>query len=204
MVKLIPRDATYHLRKREGEQLWHFLIRQKERKSMKVKKDESMPSEAQQWACQLESLGRYALALCEHSTSDLLHWPPPYLGLSSLYTLATQLIQEIECWVLVPIGERRLAQGQDSWYPPQSTFADLTTSYEEWIQEVHQILDNLPDAFLGLYVGSRFGTSTGRTEAKAPTVRMCLFKAMERCAVLLGHMEVTCQLAPGKKPSHAI
>lgn len=171
---------------------------------MKAKKDESMPSEAQQWACQLESLGRHALVLCEHCTSDLLHWSPPYLGLSSLYTLATQLIQEIECWVLVPIGERRLTQDQDSWYPPQCTFADLTTSYEEWIQEVHQILDTLPDAFFDLYIGSRFGTSTGRPEAKAPTVRMCLFKAMERCAMLLGHMEVTRQLVPSKKPSHAI
>jgi hypothetical protein len=170
---------------------------------MKARKDESMKSEAQQWACQLESLGRHVLALCEHCPEDLLHWSPPYLGLSSLYTLATQLTQEIECWVLVPVGERRLAQNQDSWYPSRSTLADLTTSYEEWIQEIHQILDTLPNAFFDLYIGSRFGTSTGKTEAKVPTVRMCLFKAFERCAVLLGHMEVTRQLAPGKKLSHA-
>jgi hypothetical protein len=171
---------------------------------MKAKKDESMQSEAQQWACQLESLGRHVLALCEHCSEDLLHWSSAYFDLSSLYSLATQLIQEIECWVLIPIGERRLVQDQNTGYLHQSTFANLTASYEGWIQEVHQILDNLPDSFLNLYVGSRFGTSTGRIETKAPTVRMCLFKAMERCAVLLGHMEVTRQLAPGKKLSHAI
>jgi hypothetical protein len=148
---------------------------------MKAKKDESMQSEAQQWACQLESLGRHVLALCEHCSEDLLHWSSAYFDLSSLYSL-----------------------DQNAGYLHQSTFADLTTSYEGWIQEVHQILDNLPDSFLNLYVGSRFGTSTGRIETKAPTVRMCLFKAIERCAVLLGHMEVTRQLAPGKKLSHAI
>ncbi len=161
---------------------------------MKGKKNEALRSEAQQWAAELESLGHQVVALCEHSPKGLLHWSPPHPGLSSLCALAIQLMQEIEWWVLVQIGERRLTRHLNSQYPYQSTSADLTACCKEWMQEVHALLDPLPDAFLDLYVGSRFGDSTSRKQADVPKVRTCLFRAMERSAVLLGRMEVIHQL----------
>lgn len=167
---------------------------------MKEKKDMSISTEAQQWAQELELLGRRALDQCERCSEGFLQWSPPHPDLSSLSTLATQLTQEIEGWVLVQIGERRLPEDQAYRYPLESTFADLSACYEEWIRAVHTLLDPLPDAFLDLYVGSRFGASTSRTKAEIPTVRTCLFKAMEHCAVLLGRIEVTQQLVPHSVP----
>lgn len=167
---------------------------------MKKKRDALISTEAQQWAQELELLGRHALDQCEHCSEGFLQWSPPYPDLSSLCTLATELAHEIEWWILVQIGERRLPEDQVSRYPFESTFADLRARYEEWIREVHTLLDPLPDAFLDLYVGSRFGASTSRTKAEIPTVRTCLFKAMEHCAVLLGRIEVTQQLVPHSVP----
>jgi hypothetical protein len=166
---------------------------------MKEKKDGSTSSEAQQWARELESLGRDVLAQCE-DCPEFLHWSPQFSDVSSLCTLATQLIHEVEWWVLVQIGERRLIEDQDSHYPFQSTLADLRACYEEWIREVHTLLDPLPDAFLDLYVGSRFGASTSKIKTEVPTVRTCLFRAMERCAVLLGRIEIIHQLMPDHAP----
>jgi len=166
---------------------------------MKEKKDGSTSSEAQQWARELESLGRDVLAQCE-DCPEFLHWSPPFSDVSSLCTLATQLIHEVEWWVLVQIGERRLIGDQDSRCLFQSTLADLRACYEEWIQEVHTLLDPLPDAFLDLYVGSRFGASTSKIKTEVPTVRTCLFRAMEHCAVILGHIEVIHQLIPDHAP----
>jgi len=163
---------------------------------MKRSKGESMKSEGQQWACELESLGRAVLAHCEHCSQDQLHWSPPYLGCSSLCTLATQLSQEVEDWVLVQIGERRLTWPKGSKNPSASTYADLRACYQEWIHQTHLLLDPLPDTFLNLYVGPRFGTPANERASEVPTVRMCLFSAIERCAVLLGRIEVIHQLAP--------
>jgi hypothetical protein len=167
---------------------------------MKRSKDEPMKSEAQQWACELESLGREVLAHCEGCSQDLLHWSPPYLGYSSVCTLATQLGQEIEHWVLVQIGERRLTWPKGSEDPSESTYADLRACYQEWIQQIHLLLDPLPDAFLDLYVGSRFGISASKRTSKVYTVRMCLFHAIQECAILLGRIEVICQLASDHMP----
>jgi len=166
---------------------------------MKRSKDESMKSEAQQWACELESIGRDVLTHCEHCSQDQLHWSPPYLGLSSLWTLATQLAREVEHWVLVQVGERRLTWPNNSQDPSESTYADLKMCYQEWIHQAHLLLDPLPEAFLNLYVGPRFGASANKSTSEVPTVRMCLFSAIERCAVLLGQIEVIQRLAPDNK-----
>jgi hypothetical protein len=166
---------------------------------MKGKNDESMKSEAQQWACELEFIGRDVLAHCERCTQDQLHWSPPYLGLSSLWTLATQLIREVEHWVLIQIGEKRLTCPNNFQASSESTYDDLKVCYQEWIHQAHLLLDALPDSFLNLYVGPRLGICTNRRRSGVPTVRMCLFSAIQKSAALLGQIEVIEQLAPNNK-----
>jgi hypothetical protein len=168
-------------------------------KCMNGSKEESMKSEAQQWARELEFIGRDVLAHCEHCSRDQLHWSPPYLGLSSLWALATQLIWEVEHWVFIQIGEKRLACPNNFQDPSESTYDDLKVCYQEWIHQAHLLLDPLPDSFLNLSVGPRFGTCAKRRRPEVPTVRMCLFSAIERCAALLGKIEVIEQLAPNNK-----
>jgi hypothetical protein len=163
---------------------------------MKGNKDEAMKSEAQQWACELEFIGRDVLAHCERCSQDQLHWSPPYLSLASLWTLATQLIREVEYWVFIQIGEKRLTCFNDFQDPSKSTSGDLKVCYQEWMHQAHLLLDPLPDSFLNLYVGPRLGRCANRRRSGVSTVRMCLFSAIERCAVLLGQIEVIEQLFP--------
>jgi hypothetical protein len=167
---------------------------------MKGNKDESVKSEAQQWACELEFIGHEVLAHCERCSQDQLHWSPPYLDLASLWTLATQLIREVEHWVFIQIGEKRLTCFNDFQDPSKSTYDDLKVCYQEWMHQAHLLLDSLPDSFLNLYVGPRLGTCANRRRSEVPTVRMCLFSAIEQCAALKGQIEVIAQLLPNDKP----
>ena len=171
------------------------MASKKEETGIKRSKDDFLKSEAQQWACELEFLGHDVLAHCEHCSQDLLHWSPPHEGHSSLCALATQLIWEVERWVLVQIGEKRLTWPKGFQDTSETTYADLRACYQEWIDQTHRLLDPLPDSFLNLYVGSRFGATLNKRTSEVPTVRMCLFSALKRCAILLGQIEVLQQLA---------
>ncbi|HCI79184.1 MAG TPA: hypothetical protein DHW02_05805 [Ktedonobacter sp.] len=146
-------------------------------------------SETKQIATMLERIGWNALLHCEGLPESVLHWPPPMPYASSLFSLTVQLLEGMEWWLLRPLGLHPTLDGQELSISSLQTFTDIKNYYIQCIREVYSVLDTLSDLDTQLYVKAPL-SPTDRERASRIPVRMCLLFALERCAVLLGQIQL--------------
>ena len=152
-----------------------------------------MESESKQYGNILERLGRQTLALLGSLPEVSLHWPLPLPEGDSLFARAVRMVEESAFWVLEVIGGQYKLYQKEGEEKTGARFADLTLRFERWFTALHQVLDMLPDASLGLPIDvppahqDIFGGET-------TTIRACLLHAVGQSAVQVGHIQFICQL----------
>lgn len=146
-------------------------------------------SETKQIATMLERIGWNALLHCEGLPESVLHWPPPMPYASSLFSLAVQILEGIEWWLLRPLGLHPTLNGQELSISSLQTLADVRNYYIQCIREVFSVVNTLSDLDTQLYVKAPLSL-TDKERASSIPVRMCLLFALERCAVLLGQIQL--------------
>ncbi len=155
-----------------------------------------MQQEAKYIADELEAIGHQILAQCEGLPEYILHWPPPFPAGCSLFTLAQEAITIIEEQVLLPVGGTVFSSLPCSKKSSMEALAHLQAGYEQWTQEVHRLLDILPDSLLDCYVEQQ-ATSGGKMEIGKNTsvlIRSCLFHALVEISVIAGRMQTLRQI----------
>lgn len=152
-----------------------------------------MESETKQYASVFERLGRQVLVQLGDLPEIALHWPLPLPAGDSLFARAVRLVEESALWVLEVIGGQYQLYDKGAEERTGGTFRDLALRYEWWFAALHQALDMLPDASLGLPVDvppayrDLFGSET-------TTIRACLLHAVGQSVVQVGHIQFICQL----------
>lgn len=151
-----------------------------------------MNTQASQFAQELELIGRRVLEQCQAASDMMLHWPLPLQDSCSLFSLALQLVRDIEAWVLAPISGTPALRDCPVDFHHDRTFADLRLYYETWIAQIHNSLDMLPDAFLDLFPGLTFSTENSQQRYQQQVVPLsihqCLLIALECSAERLGQI----------------
>jgi hypothetical protein len=150
-----------------------------------------MESETRQYGNALERQGRVVLEQLGDLPEIVLHWPLPEGD--ALFARAVQLVEECAFWVLRVIAAQYELYRKEAEERTAATFADLALCYEHWFAVLHQVLDMLPDASLGLPLDvppgyqDLFGSET-------TTIRACLLHTVGQSALQVGHIEFICQL----------
>lgn len=110
-----------------------------------------------------------------------------------LFALATHLVGSAEFWVLVVAGGRSIPRDRPAEFRASGSLSDLTTRYERWIADVHEVLDALaPDQMEQRLDLSRYRSSPSASEEVS--VREALLHAVEHSALHLGQTQITRQL----------
>lgn len=155
-----------------------------------------MRQEASYIADEFEIIGRQIMAQCEDLPEYILHWPPPFPEGCSLFTLALEAITLIEEWIMIPIGGTSFSTFPCSKKSSMDTFIHLHAGYEQWIQEVHRLLDILPNSLLDCYIeyGSLPEKRRGASKNETLSIRSCLLHALVQLGTLAGEMQILHQL----------
>ena len=150
-----------------------------------------MQPEVHYIASELEALGRQILAQCEEFPEYILHWPPPFPQGCSLFSLALEAITIIEEWILVPISGMKFSDMPCSRKSSIETFIHLHAAYEQWIQEVHTLVDTLPSSMLDCAVPRPFLFDHKQNDGEDTTlcIRFCLLHALVEISIILGKMQ---------------
>jgi uncharacterized damage-inducible protein DinB len=153
-------------------------------------------SEGPAFARVLERIARDVLAALEGLSDESLNRPVPLPDTMTLAALATHLVGAGEWWVLATAGNRHVERDRPAEFHATGAVAALAARYEQWIIDIHQVLDNLPAREMERVVepGEYRGTLGNQTMA----VRDCLLHAVEHSANHLGHIQLTRQILLGR------
>lgn len=130
-----------------------------------------------------------ALLQCEGLPESVLHWPPPLSHSSSLFSLAVQILEGIEWWVLRPLGMRLTLNGQQLSTSSLQSFSELKIYYTQYMKHIFASVNALATSDAEFYVRVPVPQVDGEHPTKFP-IRMCLLFALERSAVLVGQMQL--------------
>lgn len=156
-----------------------------------------MANEASHVAIMLDYIGHDVLEQLRAVPESLLNQPLELEEANTLFALATHLVGAGEDWVLHHAGGRTILRDRPSEFRATGTMAELETRYDRWIADVHELLDNMPDADMERVVEA-YPTFLKRTSTSPATVRDCLLHAVAHSALHQGHIQLTCQLLTQK------
>ena len=151
-----------------------------------------MSGTATQIARLLENIARNVMTQLEGISQEDLNRQLALPESNTLFALATHLVGAGEFWVLVLVGQRNVPRERQTEFSATGQVEDLLAHYERWIQDIHEVLDTLPDERLGEPAEPPAGyhlTSMRERRDK----RDALLHALEHCALHLGHIQLTRQ-----------
>jgi len=154
-----------------------------------------MQSEAAQIASVIERIARDIVAKIENLPDEVLNRPMPVPDANTIYALATHTVGMGEFWVLALVGGRTIARNRAAEFRAQGSGPALLVRYQQWIDDVHTVLDDLPASALDEQAEppAEF-RMTGGLGAETLTRRDCLLHVVEHSATHLGHIQLTCDL----------
>jgi hypothetical protein len=152
-----------------------------------------MGDTAYRYAQAIERVARDALAQLSGLSDEALNQPASIPETNSLYALATHLAGAGAFWSVTLPAERPSNRDRTSEFIATGTFADLAARYDQWLADLHAVLDPLPDNALSRVIE----TPVSRDWLPANqslTVADCVLHALEHSALHLGHIQLTVQL----------
>lgn len=159
-----------------------------------------MPNEAHHIAVVLDAIGRDVIKQLEGIPDELLNKPLDLPETNTLFALATHLVGAGEFWVLALAGGWQIARDRLAEFHATGTGANLLARYERWLENVHTMLDTLPDSAMEQPADPPAHFRPRRGD-QSFTVRDCLLHAVEHSALHQGHIQLTRQLLLGKTPA---
>ena len=154
-----------------------------------------MASEGVQLALVIERIGRDILAKIGELSDEQLNQPLPIPDANTIFAIATHAVGMGEFWVLTLIGNRPSNRKRAAEFQAVGEGKPLTTRYQQWIADVHALLDGLPDAAMARVVEPPLEfRSTGGLQDGPLTVRDCLYHVVEHTATHLGHIQLSADL----------
>ncbi len=159
-----------------------------------------MPNEAHAIAAVLDAIGRDVITQLEGIPDELLNKPLELPETNTLFALATHLVGAGEFWVLALAGGWKIERDRLAEFHATGTGADLLARYERWLENVHKVLDTLPDSAMAQPADPP-AHFRARMQERSFTVRDCLLHAVEHSALHQGHIQLTRQLLLGKTPA---
>jgi uncharacterized damage-inducible protein DinB len=160
-----------------------------------------MPNEATHIAVVLDAIGRDVLKQLAGIPDDLLNKPLDLPETNTLFALATHLVGAGEFWVLALAGGWHIERDRPAEFHATGKGTDLVARYERWLENIHQVLDTLPDSAMERQVDPPAHFRT-RMHDQSFTVRDCLLHAVEHSALHQGHIQLTRQLLLGNPPAN--
>ncbi len=143
----------------------------------------------------IELLARDVLRELDGVPHELLNRPVELPEANSLFAIATHLMASGRMWTLAVAGGRDIPRDRDSEFVATGTFEQLTAGYEQWIGDLHAVLDAMPDAELGRSTGTKpYRDGLGVDEL---TVEHALLHCIDHTAIHIGHIQVTKQFLAG-------
>ena len=128
----------------------------------------------------------------EQITDEQLNRPLPVPDANSLFAIATHTVGMGEFWVLSLIGGRTVARNRPAEFQAAGQGTALIARFQQWLQDIHAVLDPLPDANLHQQVQPpREYSITGGLDEGPLTVFDCLLHVVEHTATHLGHIQLT-------------
>ncbi len=154
-----------------------------------------MQNEAAQIASVIERIARDIVAKIENLPDEVLNRPMPVPDANTIYALATHTVGMGEFWVLALVGGRTIERNRAAEFRSQGAGPALLARYQQWIDDVHTVLDDLPASALDEQAEppAEFRI-TGGLGAETLTRRDCLLHVVEHSATHLGHIQLTCDL----------
>jgi hypothetical protein len=149
--------------------------------------------EAAQFATAFDRIGREVLAELEGIPGNILYWPMPVPQGCSLFTLATQLVEESTFWVMVIVGGQNISDREQLEKPSIGKFSDLIVCYNQWMTVIHEVLDELPDEIMSVFVVLP-PSYRNIFDGGITTVRDCLLHTLGQSALQLGRIKFMCQM----------
>jgi uncharacterized damage-inducible protein DinB len=154
-----------------------------------------MPSEAAQIASVIERIARDIIAKIENLPDEVLNQPMPVPDANTIYALATHTVGMGEFWVLALVGGRTIVRNRAAEFRAQGSGRALVARYQQWIDDVHTVLDDLPASALDERAEPPVEfRMTGGLGEETLTRRDCLLHVVEHSATHLGHIQLTCDL----------
>ena len=154
-----------------------------------------MTNEAKAIADYLERIARDIIVQLDGIPDEILNQPTPIPDTNTLFALATHTVGMGEFWVLTLIGNRPSNRKRAAEFQAVGEGKPLTTRYQQWIADVHALLDGLPDAAMARVVEPPLEfRSTGGLQDGPLTVRDCLYHVVEHTATHLGHIQLSADL----------
>jgi uncharacterized damage-inducible protein DinB len=151
----------------------------------------------------LEGIAHSAMAQFQDMTPQDFNRSLTLPASNTLCALATHLVASGEFWVLVLVGKRDIARDRQTEFTASGQAEDLLPRYERWIQEVHEVLDTLPDTHLGEAVTLPAGYELSPTSRlQRADIRYALLHALEHSALHAGHLQLTRQMLGYAPPEH--
>jgi uncharacterized damage-inducible protein DinB len=152
-----------------------------------------MSQEAVQIASVLDKIGRGVLVELQDISDEDLNRPITLPETNTLFALATHLVGAGEFWVLVLAGGRSIPRDRSAEFRASGSLSNLTSRYERWIADVHEVLDTLaPDRMEQRIDVSQYRSAPSASEEFS--VREALLHAVEHSALHLGQIQITRQV----------
>ena len=159
-----------------------------------------MSSEGAQLALVIERLGRDILAKIGELSDEQLNQPLPIPDANTVFAIATHAVGMGEFWVLTLIGNHPSHRNRAAEFRAVGEGSSLRLRYQQWIADVHALLDELPDAVMTRVVEPPLEfRSTGGLQDGPLTVRDCLYHVVEHTATHLGHIQLSADLLQAKR-----
>lgn len=159
-----------------------------------------MLSEGAQLALVIERIGRDILAKLGELSDEQLNQPLPIADANTVFAIATHAVGMGEFWVLTLIGNRPSRRNRAAEFQAVGDGLPLRLRYQQWIADVHALLDELPDTAMGRVVEPPVEfRSTGGLQDGPLTVRDCLYHVVEHTATHLGHIQLSADLLQAKR-----
>lgn len=154
-----------------------------------------MSHEAAQLAIVIERIARDILAKLANLSDEQLNQPLPVPDASPIFAIATHAVGMGEFWVLTLIGNRPSNRNRAAEFQATGVGKPLIARYQQWIADVHALLDKLPEAAMQQVVEPPLEfRSTGGLQDGPLTVRDCLYHVVEHTATHLGHIQLSADL----------
>lgn len=155
-----------------------------------------MSHEAKAIADYLERIARDIIVQLDGIPDEILNQPTPIPDTNTLFALATHTVGMGEFWVLALVGGQKIDRNRSLEFRASGKGADLIMRFTRWIDNLHQVLDTLPNSKLNepAHPPAEFATSGGFQGDQPMSCRDCLLHVVEHTATHLGHIQMTRQL----------
>lgn len=154
-----------------------------------------MVQEAAQIAIVIERVAREIMDKLAALNDAQLNQPLPVPDANTVFAIATHAVGMGEFWVLTLVGDRPSNRNRAAEFRAVGESQALLDRYQQWLSNVHDLLDPLPDAAMTRVVEPPLEfRSTGGLQDGPLTVRDCLYHVIEHTATHLGHIQLSADL----------